>query len=346
MKRQYGFTLLEILLSLVLLSILSVLIVQGVSVLSNITGQAQIEAERETNRLLSNALLNWSAEQTGTVYGQLPAPFSGSVGGETFNNAIVNPASATAANVSIRTALNESGAAIDKIYDDGSAASNVRVYQLLNNETTNLPLLGFAGETAAITYDVGVVYSTFCQRVDTTCNTGLPGPSVALTTANASTFTVAGDDYGAFMISTLSIQRRGLQRSMQKLDFIKERMRETFRALELTGAPGDTTNWFYAPNAAGSPNLAGADPTTNLDCYDGWYDLTDADVNVLELYDLNHAEFSVTEWGGEIFYCRDYSPSASGEGVQPHAAALKVHRSVTTATTPTNVQVDNIVVSF
>lgn len=346
MQRSAGFTLVEILLSLVLLSVLSVAIVQSVSILSNISRQTQVEVERETNRLLGGGLLQWSSEQAGAAYGQLPAPFTGTVGGQDYSFAITDPESIVGLPPTIRLSLNDSGASLDKFYDDGSPAQNVRVYQRLDDQVAVLPLSGFSGETANITYDIGVIYSTFCQREDAVCNTALPGDSPALTAANVSLWTSAGTDYGPSMINTLAMQKRALRKTMAKLDFIKERMRESFYAQTLAAPGGDTTNWYYAPTGAGAPDLSGATPATNLGCYDGWYDLTDGNTNVLERFELSQAKYSVTEWGGEIFYCRDFSPAANGEGVQPHAAALKIHRNVTSASTPTNVVADNIVVSF
>jgi prepilin-type N-terminal cleavage/methylation domain-containing protein len=345
-KIQRGFTLIEVLVTIVLLGVLMVLVTNSVEVLSNITQSARVTAERENNRMLSNSLLQWSSQQAGNVYGQLPGPYSGTTGGKIFASAITDPFVTTGTPVSIRTTLNESGVSLDSFYDDGTVAENVRAYQRLDNQTSNIPLIGFNGETASITYDVGVVYSTRCARADTTCNTGIAGDSTTLTSATVTTWTTTGNDYGPYMVSTLSIQREGLSATMRKLDIIKERMRTSFNALLLSASAGDDTNWFYAPDALGAPDLSGSDAAVNADCYDGWYDLTDSTTNVLALYDLNQALYSVTQWGGPIYFCRDYSPSGSGEGVQPHAAALKINRSVTSAAIPTNVVADNIIVSF
>lgn len=107
-------------------------------------------------------------------------------------------------------------------------------------------------------------------------------------------------------------------------------------------------NPYPAPSGVGAPNLSGQAASLNQGCFDGWYNLAAADVNVLAQLGLSASEFAKTPWGGTIEYCRDYDvASASAPGEFPHYGALRFHREVSTGVSPSlNNLVENVVISF
>lgn len=346
MKRQRGFTLVELLIVVIVIGIVTVLMAPTFS--SLVTAQKQLYAEKHrlNNQLIGNALLSYAANST--QYGRLPAPYTGGV----YTSTVYNPADATAAGVALSTALIQSGINPAEINDDATAARKVRVYQLVAGLTQQLPLYFQSGPLVTLTYDYGAIYLTECESNNALCNptpaSGVPGSSAVLTAANHATWATASTDGPAYFVSSLPIQKQMLATTVQRLDKVRDTLLGYLRTQQVTAAGGDTTNWF--PNEAGAAaagSLAGATPGTNQDCRDGWYDLSSGAVAVLPTVGLAKEEFGRTAWGGTIEYCRDYDPTgAAAPDAPPHYAALRILTNVSAGGAPSSVPGNNIVLTF
>lgn len=339
---QQGFTLVELLIVVLVLGLVSLLLAPSYSSLMSAQKSAYIEKHRLNNMLIGNSLISYAANST--QYGRLPAAFTGSG----YTKTVYNPATTALAQV-----LTQSGVNPAEINDDGTAAKNVRVYQVVQGFTQNIPLYFQSGPQVTLTYDFGAIYMTACPKANTTCNpmaaTGVPGSSPALTAANYSTWAPAGTDGQAYFVSSLPVQKQMLATTVQRLDKVRDSLLSYFRGQQITAAGGDVTNWY--PNQVGTAaagSLSGASPATNQGCRDGWYDISNLTVAVLPTVGLAHEEHGVTAWGGAVQYCRDYDPTGlSGANTVPHYAALRIRKNASVGGAPDGaVPGNNIVLTF
>lgn len=345
---QCGFTLVELLVTVIIISITSIIITLAYN--DMITGQrsAYFEKHRLNNQLIGNvALLNYAANSM--LNGRLPAPYTG--GG--YTKTIYNPADGTAPGIALSSALMQTNINPAEINDDGTAAQNVRVYQMVSGLTQPMPLYSQSGPLVTISFDYGAIYLTACPKAGANCNptaaTGIPGASPALTGANLTTWTTAGTDGPPTFVSSLPVQKMMLAGTVQRLDKLRDILLGYLRTKQQTAGGGDATNWF--PNQTGASaagSLSGATPGINQGCRDGWYDLSNGSVLVLPEIGLGVQEYGTTAWGGVVQYCRDYDPLASKVAdAAPHVAAIRINSSVSLGIAPDGgVPGNNVVLTF
>jgi hypothetical protein len=249
--------------------------------------------------------------------------------------------------------LTQSGVNPSEINDDGTASKNVRVYQLVQGLTQQVPLYFRSGPLVTLTYDFGAIYLTTCPKGSTTCNpnsaTGVPGDSQAISANNYTTWSTSGSDGRANFVSSLPIQKQMLATTVQRLDKVRDTLLSYLRTQQVTAAGGDTTNWYPNQDGKATPgSLSGANPATNQGCRDGWYDLSQAGVSVLPTVGLSAQEYGMTAWGGPIQYCRDYDPTGAGTpNAPPHYAAIRINVNVSAGLAPDGaVPGNNIVLTF
>lgn len=332
---QAGFTLAELLVTLLVLAVASGVMGGLIASATSIQNVAYENKQERVNKVIGRHLVAWAEDIND---GRLPEPHSDT----DYTNTVYDPATTDPDVQDLVGRITQDEINIDEINDDGYASRRVRVYQRVEGLTEQVPVFGQVGPTAQLTYDYGVIYHTECPINDNTCNpsaSGLPGDSVEIDDTNYTSWDTAGTDGTPARISTLPVQTRLLNRTLNRLNIVRDQARAVFNALLVSAAPGTDTNFFPAPTGASAPDLSGSDPGSNQDCHDGWYDLSSTDVNVLEQMGLSRQEYGQTTWGAPIEYCRDYSPTSSGvsdEGELPHAGALRIHREVTEALAPGN----------
>lgn len=332
LRASRGFSLLEMVISLAVLGIVSVIVFPTLQMIGSITNRAAAETQRQMSEKMKTAMLSFA--KNATALGRLPAPWTHSASGT--KSAPVDMTNTNLVNEMLLAGLDR-----NSLNDDGTAAQNVRIYQRVTGLTYSMPLYFQAGPTVTLTYEYGVIYSTMCSRRDTTgCHAAtLPGGSAALTSGNYQTWSVAGTDYWPTFVSSLPLQKDMLRETMRRVDRVREALIANFNARVLLATPSDTTNWH--PSA--STSMAGYAPASNAGCRDGWYSL--ASTNILDGLGLTATEFGSTAWGGVIEYCRDYDPTGtSGVNNPPHFAALRLNRDVSSGTAPDAVTSSNNVV--
>lgn len=323
--RQGGFTLVEMVVALLTLSILTPMLFMAVNALNAAREQAYRTGIQRDHERIASVLLAYSRQET--ALGTLPTPYTGG----DFHSSLLDPADAVFA-----ARLRAAGLNTTTVNHDGSAAANVRVYQRVAGLTTNVPVFFQSGPLSTLTYDFAAIYQTACPK-DAACNTGLPGNSTALTSSNFINWSEAGTDFALVFVSTLPQQKRMLAETMRRVGVLRRAIDGFRQALRLAAAADDGTNFHPAPTGVGAPNLAGANPVSNEGCHDGWYSLAASNVNVIPQVGLAQGEFATTAWGGAIQYCRDYEPAAGGTSTAdqpPHSAALRMHLSLSRGVAP------------
>jgi prepilin-type N-terminal cleavage/methylation domain-containing protein len=345
MKRLRGFTLVELLVTVVVIGIVTIILAPTFNSLMTAKQLAYYEKHRLNNQLIASGLLSYAANST--QYGRLPPPYTGSG----YTKTVYNPGDGSSAGIALTQALTQSGINPSEINDDGTASKNVRVYQLVQGLTQQVPLYFRSGPLVMLTYDFGAIYLTACPKSSTTCNpnpsTGVPGSSPALTASNYSTWTTTGSDDRPYFVSSLPIQKQMLATTVQRLEKVRDALLFYLRAQQVTASASDKTNWFPNQSGAAAPgSLSGANPLTNQGCRDGWYDLSST--SVLPTVGLAAQEYGVTAWGGIIQYCRDYDPTGTGTpNTPPHYAAIRIHANVSAGLAPDGaVPGNNVVITF
>lgn len=340
LKKQAGFTLVELVIAVLVVGILSIVLAPTFRTLT--TSQKGLYSQKQVlnNQLIGSALMMFAHDNTTT--GTLPAPYTG--GG--YTSTVYNPSDVSVQGLALTAALNQSGMNPSEINNDNYASQRVRVFQLVSGLTKSIPLYFQSGPALTVTYQFGAIYQTACSFSTASCNptaaTGVPGTSPLMTTANYTTWTTVGTDLPPYFVSTLPLQKQMLATTAQRLDKIRDSLLGFLRSNQVTAAGDDTTNWFPNPGTMGA-----ADPATNQGCRDGWYDLSTSTV-VLPLVGLSQQEFGVTAWGAPIQYCRDYDPTVSKTpNTPPHYAAIRFNKAVSQGLAPDAVVFgNNVVLTF
>lgn len=340
--RQTGFTLIELAISILMIGVLiSVTDMAGVIKV----GKRSYMARQELiNKNISATLLQYA--KTSTALGRLPAAYTGSG----YYAAVLDPANTTLA--SLFTSAN---IAPSEVNTDGSAAAQVRAYQTLSL-TKSIPFDFQSGPAVTLTYDFAEIHQTACRFADATCNiAALPGTSTTLTAGNYTTWTTAGSDLKPEFFSTLPLQQQMLSLTNQRIMELRDRFTAYYNAKLLAATAGDTSNFFPFSYNSGAPtvhvpDLSGAAASTNQGCWDGWYILNAANVNIIQQLGLTQAQYGTTAWGAQLEYCRDYDPALRGAGTSPHYAAFRFHKSVSTGSVPDTTMaltsVNNVFIAF
>ncbi|OJW52270.1 MAG: hypothetical protein BGO63_15285 [Candidatus Accumulibacter sp. 66-26] len=335
---EQGFTLFEMLLVIALIGILLLIADMGNIIRLNTTYyQARQEAN---NRKIAAALLQHA--RTNTTQGFLSNPYTG--GG--YYSTILDPSDTTLAQMFRSANLPPA-----ELNSDGSSGANVRVYQTVTL-TESIPLDFRSGPLTTITYQYGEVHLTACMLSNSCNRSPLPGASTALTAANYKTWTTTAPDLPPTLFSTREIQKQMLAATSERLAMIRDQAIARVNVRRLSADAADTTNWYPYSYATGapttpSPNMAGSDASVNQGCWDGWYQLNAANVNILPQLGLTAAQYGITAWGARIEYCRDYDPALRGANSLPHYAALRINMNVSQALPPNNtLQSDNLFITF
>lgn len=359
-KKSNGFTLLEIIIAMSLVGLLTIMASPFFKLFMTARQQNYSIHQQLLNQKIANGLIAHAKENSSV--GSLAAPYTGAAG-SCVTSAPYNPADVTA--TAVAPYLVQSGANSNELNTDGTAAQNVRVYQRIQL-TQAVPLYFQSGPLMTLPYQFGVLYMTACPKNvagGTTCSacnptaaTGLPGTSqvVSANTASVNSYQIwqpAGTDSSTVAFSSLPVQKSMQLKTVDRIDKLRDAFGAYFRAKVLSAAASDFTNWYPASTVGGAPNLSGGVPATNQGCRDGWYNLSDANINVLQQIGLTQEEFGRTAWGGIIQFCRDYDPTGtSGVNTPPHYGALRFNRTPyagTTANNPdTTTLTNNIVLSF
>lgn len=344
MQSQSGFTLVELVIVVMVLGAVSVIMSPAFKTLSMANQKLYVEEQNLLNRQIASGLMDYAREDlSGDALGTLPSPYTGSG----YHNTVYDPA-----NSNLATQIQETGVNLKEVNSDGTAAKKVRVYQKISTQET-VPFYGSTGPLVDLDYDFGAIYMTDCMYTDGSCNTGIPGDREALTVANMDTWPANPDTDGCMQpvfISTLSMQKSLMRQTVSILDQIEENISSYFTTKQKMADAGDTTNFFPAPTGGSAPDHSGQDPTTNQGCHDGWYNLYDTNVNVLEIVGLSQEKYGLTPWEGLIEYCRDYDPQAvdgSTANQPPHYAALRISEDLTANGASKDPDgTDDIIISF
>lgn len=332
MKNARGFTLIEMLITIVLIGIVSII----VSPLLNEMTSSQVASYRAyqqtMNRRITDAFLTYA--RTSSATGALPLPASN--GTDTFSVPTDTSASST-----LNTILQMAGVPGTEVNDDGRAAHNVRSYQVVQNLTQTMPFDVQSGPQVNLLYQYGVVYSTVCPKSDTSCNKSpVGGGSPVLNGSNYGSWQPSAPDFGMVSISTLPVQLEMLAKTKTATFKVREAIVAYFKQQQ-AAAPSSTTN-FYPNN--GSSAVASA--SSNQGCWYPWINL--ASTTVLNTVGLSPSEYGNTAWGGRLEYCRDYdSAGSSSPDAAPHYGALRLHRDISGAFAPDpSIASKNVVFTF
>jgi prepilin-type N-terminal cleavage/methylation domain-containing protein len=332
--KSNGFTLPELLITIIIIGVVSVMMSPGFSFISGVKKSAASDEQTLINKKIADGMLSFARTNTqANMAGKIKGPYS--MG--TYISTVADPATNDVNWQQFIQYISQAGVATNLMSGDGTEADNVRTFQLLSNLSQPIPLYIQSGPVVTLKYQYGAIYNTKCSRLDTTCNTGsAPGDSPVLTTANYLTWDLAGNDYAKVVISTLPIQLDSLVLTSGRLDRVKSAFVSYFNDQQSAAPANNTTNWYPSGTGLGA---------SGQNCHDGWYDLSIS--NILPLIGLSPSEYGVTAWGGKVQYCRDYDPSNSGAGVLPHNGALRINLDVTTGSAPDSVTIsNNIVLSF
>lgn len=338
LKRQAGMTIVELIVAVFVVGLLSMALAPVLNSYVVSVRTSYMKRQEVVNQTIGVALMQYA--QDATALGTLPAPYTG--GG--YTSTIYNSTDNTTAGLALRAALTQSGINPAEINDDNYPSKRVRVYQRVTGLAVHPPLYFQSGPLVTLHYHFGAIYTTACERGNTSCNptaaTGLPGTSTAMTAANYTTWTPTGSDQGVYFVSSLPLQKQMLANTAAKVDKIRDSLMSYFRTRQATASGNDTTNWWLPATST----LAGASPGTNQGCRDGWYDLS-TNTEILPAAGLTPATDGKTAWGGRIEFCRDYDPAGTASpNTVPHLAAIRFHSSVSFGLAPDAVVLGNNVV--
>ncbi|KKN80583.1 hypothetical protein LCGC14_0328020 [marine sediment metagenome] len=332
--KSNGFTLIELIISVVILGILIAAVAPLVSSAFMFMEAAKKDENEITNRNLANAMIDFSRTRTGVMKSRLPDPVNTSA---PIVAGLFNEASTNSESIALGVLLKSTGVGPNQINFDNAVVQNARVYQRVSDLTFNMPLYVTTGPSMRLTYDYAVVYSTRCGAA-TACYTSAsssnpPGDSPVLNSGNYSSWKTVGSDYGAVAFSSLSEQKNLLRITAGRLNMLTERFNVDFHNKVRLSSADSATNFF--PTNNGGLDLGNTNPVANMGCRDGWYTLSAANVDVLTQLGLDKSEYGVTPWGGIISYCRDYDPAGTGtHNSPPHYGALRINKGTTSLGVP------------
>lgn len=356
MRRQKGFTLLELAIVVVVLGVVFLMVHPMLSAMLGTQKRALIEKNTWINQKIGDSLLFHA--KTNTALGKLPtlttAPYS-------TNFAIFNPTGTGTADENLfLQVLTQSGIDLTAINTDGYTAGRMRKLQKVSGLTATMPLYFQSGPLVTLTYEMAAIYNTVCRsNTDTGCDSYGRG-TVALTSGNYTTWNISTadtDESSLVTVTTLPLQKQMLGETTRRLNRIRDGLAAYFRSKQLTAAPNDSTNWYADPNLIGASATQvdvadGACAVGTPCCRSGWYDLSQTGanpVNVLDVIGIGKTEYGKTAWGGRVDYCSDFVIDNSAANTPPHNGALRILKSASTGSNPDMVDANynnNLFLSF
>lgn len=355
LRHSRGFTLLEVMFTMVVIGLLTVLMIPYGQMILTAKKQSYNAEQTAYNAKIAQGLLNFVRNgQALGINGAPPHTLPMAANMNDFD---------TTYQTKIRQYILDQGVPSNMVFSDGTAGNRSRLYQSKTGIPVTMPLYGHSGPNITLNYDYAVVYSSECPQ-GSSSNGCVPGQgkSTALVDANYNTWTPSGTDFGTVTISTLSIQKELLDTTVQRMNALRDAMANLARTKMLNAAPDSAATANFYPYGGPMSTNPSNDPTvaTQQGCRTNWADLSRAGyLPVLNQLGLS-ADYGTTAWGGAIEYCLKYDPAGTGaytaaellanpQGLAPHYAAIRFNKFLSSGLSPGQSGTDlanNIIIAF
>lgn len=312
---ERGFTLVEVLIATVVIGVLSLVLIPATQTLMQARHQRYVEEQDVYSQRIANTMIRYADERSDEDKGRLPAPYDGYM--------VADP------DGEFYKMLMFSGLSPGQVNHDGREANNVRVYQRLDGETTEIPLFKDAAEPEIkVEYDYGVIYMTNVPESDA----GNPeyGDRGQLNDINdiESWADSGGDDLSPRFVSTRTLQKNYLRELEEVVRTVRSHILQDYRSHKMSEDAQDIHKIGHIhPDHNNRDYMESIGITGSSNgCYSGWYDLPDEDI--LEDLGLNPTSHGKTPWGQDIEYCPVYTVQDVGGGEYTSYAALRLPEDV------------------
>lgn len=330
-SRQSGVTLIELLISVVILGIIMAIVGPIFSSTLTFMEASKKSEVLQNNQKLASGMLSYARNNGG----ELPPEQGGKY--QLYDESAVRPSK----QYELYLTLTGSGVAPNQINSSGYGVDTAKLYQVVSGLKYEQPLYFNTGDMVTLSYQVGVIYQSACPKQEACANSPFSNyngyaRTPKLTESTIVSWDVAGNDYAPVMINTLAEQKSMLRVTIGRLNRLTDRFSSHFyskaRASESAGVN------HFAGTAA---SLGGVQ---KQGCWVEWDNLSGT--TTLESIGLNKNEYGKTAWGGNIEYCRDYKPGGGGaEGQPPFFAALRFNKELKKNSHP-SAATNNVIVTF
>jgi len=321
-RKQAGLTLVELLISVVILAILMVVIGPIFSNALTFMESAKRSEVQLNNQKLAAGMLSYARNNGGKLPSERPSE----------KYALYNKDASTGGDYDLYLELTGTGVPPNQINTTGYGVDAVKLYQKVSGLTHTQPMFFNTGTNVILNYEVAVIYQTRCPQSGACANAALGsglGDSPRLTAANISSWDVKGDDYAPVMINTLSEQKAMLRVTIGRLNRLSDRISSHFYAKARASESGNE-NHFAGSITSGAASQG---------CMVGWDNLSTS--NTLQSIGLQKNEYAYTAWGGVIEYCRNYKPVGGVKDEAPFYAALRINRDLKQSSNPSSTNVNS-----
>lgn len=334
-SRQEGLTLVELLISVVILGILMVVIGPIFASALTFMESAKKGEVQLNNQKLGAGMLSYARNNNGNL-----PPAHPSKGYALYDKEAAD-GDLTSEDYRLFLELTGAGVPPNQINSAGYGVDALKRYQLVTGLTSKQKIFFNTGDEVTLNYQVGVIYQSDCAKslcLDTDPFAGSEVKTEKLTASNIASWELKGSDYAPVMINTLSEQKAMLRTTLGRINRLSDRISSHYYATARVSEDASKNN-FAGDNATQvSPSVNG--------CWVAWDDLSSNASNMLPSIGLNKNEYGKTAWGGKIEYCRDYKPNGLG-GVPPFYAALRINRDLKFGSNPDPYNNNkNIVITF
>lgn len=323
-NKQSGLTLIELLISVVILGILMAVLGPIFSNALTFMDSAKKSEVKLNNQKLAAGMLSFARNHNGMLPPERP-DFS-----------LFDRSATSGEPYELFLELTGVGVAPNEINTNGYGLDLMKMYQVVGGLTHEQPLFFSTGDTVTLNYEVGVIYQSNCPVLGA-CK-GAPfaaDRSERLTAANIASWNIKGKDYAPVMINTLAEQKTLQRITLGRLNRLSDRF----------------SSHFYAKSRvseqSGVNHFAGLMPTLGYKtdgCWTQWDDLSST--NTLASIGLDRNEYGKTAWGGRIEYCRNYKPTALVGGEPPFYAALRINKNLRPNSNPAASGSANAIITF
>lgn len=331
-RNQAGLTLVELLISVVILGILMAVIGPIFSNALTFMEAAKKSEVQLNNQKLASGMLSYARNHGGKLPPQRPS--------DKYRLYDEKAVKDDGAPYELFLELSGTGVAPNQINTTGYGINATKLYQVVDGLTHVQPLFFSAGDKITLTYQVGVIYQSNCPLLSGCSSnpfadySGKPRTK-EINSGNIVSWDVEGDDYAPVMINTLAEQKTMLRVTIGRLNRLSDRISSHYYAK--ARASGGSDNYFAGVSVT---------PTAKNDgCWVAWDNLSSS--TTLASLGLDRNEYGKTAWGGGIEYCREYNPSATVGGSPPFYAALRINKDLSKGImpVPTNANA-NVIVTF